>query len=173
MKIQALLICTLLAVSNVASAQSAAEVAQARTAARLAAEKAAAEKAAEEKAAAERAAAEKAAADKAAAEKAAPPAKVYREGVVKVGDEMKETLGRVTDLDKADNGCYLTLRNDKNNEIIELGKMEFCTQKPSLKGKKVELEYRMETVQAASCYGDPKCKKTETVPLIVAVKVLN
>lgn len=173
MKIQSLLlICTALAVASDAGAQSAAELAQARTAAKIAAEKAAAEKAAEEKAAADKAAAEKAAAEKAAAEKA-PPAKVYREGVVKVGDEMKETLGRVTDVDKADNGCYLTLRNDKNNEIIELGKMEFCTQKPSLKGKKVELEYRMETVQAASCYGDPKCKKTEVVPLVVAVKVLN
>jgi hypothetical protein len=85
---------------------------------------------------------------------------------------MKETLGRITDLDKGDNGCFLILRNDKNGELIELGKMEFCSQK-QLKGKKVELEYKMETVQAASCYGDPKCKKTETVPLVVGVKVLD
>ncbi len=103
----------------------------------------------------------------------APPVKTYREGVVKVGEEMKETLGRITDLDKADNGCFLILRSDKNNELIELGKVEFCTQKPSLKGKKVELEYRMETVQAAACYGDPKCKKTETLPYVVSVKVLE
>jgi hypothetical protein len=102
----------------------------------------------------------------------AAPAKTLRQGVVKVGDEMKETLGRVTDLDKGDNGCFLILRNDRNGEIIELGKMEFCSQK-QLKGKKVELEYKMETVQAASCYGDPKCKKTETVPLVVGVKVLE
>jgi hypothetical protein len=100
------------------------------------------------------------------------PQKILRPGVVKVGEEMKETLGRVTDLDKADNGCFLILRNDRNGEIIELGKMEFCSQK-QLKGKKVELEYRMETVQAASCYGDTKCKKTETVPLVVGVKVLE
>ena len=100
------------------------------------------------------------------------PAKTLRQGVVKVGDEMKETLGRVTDLDKGDNGCFLILRNDRNGELIELGKMEFCSQK-QLKGKKVELEYKMETVQAASCYGDPKCKKTETVPLVVGVKVLE
>jgi hypothetical protein len=102
----------------------------------------------------------------------AAPAKTFRQGVVKVGDEMKETLGRVTDLDKGDNGCFLILRNDRNGEIIELGKMEFCSQK-QLKGKKVELEYKMETVQAASCYGDPKCKKTEIVPLVVGVKVLE
>jgi hypothetical protein len=98
--------------------------------------------------------------------------KTFRPGVVKVGEEMKETLGRITDLDKGDNGCFLILRNDKNGELIELGKMEFCNQK-QLKGKKVELEYKMETVQAASCYGDPKCKKTETVPLVVGVKVLD
>lgn len=102
----------------------------------------------------------------------AAPAKTFRPGVVKIGDEMKETLGRITDLDKGDNGCFLILRNDKNGELIELGKMEFCSQK-QLKGKKVELEYKMETVQAASCYGDPKCKKTETVPLVVGVKVLE
>jgi hypothetical protein len=112
---------------------------------------------------------------KPSASEAAPapaPAKTFRQGVVKVGDEMKETLGRVTDLDKGDNGCFLILRNDRNGEIIELGKMEFCSQK-QLKGKNVELEYRMETVQAASCYGDTKCKKTETVPLVVRVKVLE
>lgn len=103
---------------------------------------------------------------------AAAGQKTFRPGVVKVGEEMKETLGRVTDLDKGDNGCFLILRNDKNGELIELGKMEFCSQK-QLKGKKVELEYKMETVQAASCYGDPKCKKTETVPLVVGVKVLE
>ncbi len=101
------------------------------------------------------------------------PAKTYRAGVVKIGEEMKETLGRVTDLDKADNGCFLILRNDKNGELIELGKMEFCTQKPSLKGKNVELEYRLETIQASTCYGDPKCKKTETMPYVVSVKVLE
>ncbi len=103
----------------------------------------------------------------------AAPAKTYRAGVVKIGEEMKETLGRVTDLDKADNGCFLILRNDKNGELIELGKMEFCTQKPSLKGKNVELEYRLETIQASTCYGDPKCKKTETLPYVVSVKVLE
>lgn len=102
----------------------------------------------------------------------ATSAKTFRPGIVKIGDEMKETLGRITDLDKGDNGCFLILRNDKNGELIELGKMEFCSQK-QLKGKKVELEYKMETVQAATCYGDPKCKKTEVVPLVVGVKVLE
>lgn len=108
-----------------------------------------------------------------AAEPAPPPEPTYKDGVVKVGKELKRTLGRVTDVEKGDNGCYLTLRDDKKSEFIEIGNMEFCTQKPSLKGQKVELTYSMETIQASSCYGDPKCRKTETVPLVVKVTVQN
>ncbi len=103
----------------------------------------------------------------------APPAIVYKEGVIKVGSEMKQTLGEVTDVDKGDNGCYLTLKNEKGVEFIEVGKFELCTQKPSLKGKRVALAFSLETIQAASCYGDPKCKKTETVPLVVGAKIVE
>lgn len=106
----------------------------------------------------------------------APPAApviVYKEGVIKVGEEMKQTLGTLTDVDKGDNGCYLTLKNEKGVEFIEVGKFEICSQKPPLKGKRVALAFSLETIQAASCYGDPKCKKTETVPLVVGVKVVE
>ncbi len=99
---------------------------------------------------------------------AAPPS-----GKIKIGGEDKLTIAKVADVDKGDNGCYLTLKSDKGAEYIELGKFEFCSRKPSLKGKKVELAYSMETVQAASCYGDPKCKKTEVVPLIISVKIVE
>lgn len=101
------------------------------------------------------------------------PALVYKDGVVKVGSELKQSRGRVTDIEKGDNGCYLTLRNEKNNEFIEVATFEMCTQKPPLKGKQVEMVYSMETIQAADCYGDPKCKRTETVPIITAVKILD
>lgn len=107
---------------------------------------------------------------------ATPPAvaaPVYREGVVKVGSELKQSRGRITDVDKGDNGCYLTLRNEKNNEFIEVATFEICLQKPPLKGKQVEMVYSMETIQAGDCYGDPKCKRTETVPVITAVKILD
>ena len=103
----------------------------------------------------------------------APPAVVYKEGVVKVGNEMKQTLGTVIDVDKGDNGCYLTLKSTTGGDLIELGKFEFCRQKSSLMGKRVALVFSMETIQAESCYGDPKCKKTETVPLVVDVKILD
>ena len=100
---------------------------------------------------------------------AEPPPPVYKDGVVKIGNDLKRTIGKVTDVEKGDNGCYLTLMDDKKFEFIEIGVMELCTQKPPLKGKKVELVYKLETIQASSCYGDPKCKKTETVPLVIKV----
>jgi hypothetical protein len=103
----------------------------------------------------------------------AAPAVVYKEGVIRVGTEMKQTLGTLTDVDKGDNGCYLTLKDEKGVEFIEVGKFEICTQKPPLKGKRVALAYSLESIQAASCYGDPKCKKTETVPLVVGVKIVE
>ena len=104
---------------------------------------------------------------------AAPPAMIYKDGVIKVGNDLKQTKGRVTDVDKGDNGCYLTLRNEKNNEFIEVGLFPICMQKPPLKGMKVELTYNMETIQAGDCYGDPKCKRTETIPVITAVKIVE
>ena len=103
----------------------------------------------------------------------AAPAVVYKEGVIRVGTEMKQTLGTMTDVDKGDNGCYLTLKDEKGAEFIEIGKFEICTQKPPLKGKRVALAYSLETIQATTCYGDPKCKKTETVPLVVGVKIVE
>ncbi|MBL0122490.1 MAG: hypothetical protein IPP88_07055 [Betaproteobacteria bacterium] len=109
----------------------------------------------------------------AAAVPPAPPAIVYKEGVIKVGTEMKQSLGVLTDTDKGDNGCYVTFKDEKGAEFIELGRFELCSLKPPLKGKKVALAYSVETIQAASCYGDPKCKKTETVPLIVGIKVVE
>lgn len=104
---------------------------------------------------------------------AAAPKMTPHEGVVKIGGALKQTRGRVTDVDKGDNGCYITFRDDKKNEIIEVGKFELCAQKPPLKGKQVEMEYNMETIQAGDCYGDPKCKKTETIPVIVSVKIVE
>ena len=103
----------------------------------------------------------------------AAPALVYKDGVVKVGSELKQSRGRITDVDKGDNGCYLTLRNEKNAEFIEVATFPICTQTPPLKGKQVEMVYTMETIQAGDCYGDPKCKRTETVPVITAVKILD
>ena len=102
---------------------------------------------------------------------APPPA--LREGFVKVGSTIKPSRGRVTDVDKGDNGCYLTISDEKKSEYIEVGSFALCTQKPPMKGKRVEVEYTMETIMAGDCYGDPKCKRTETVPYITSVKIVD
>lgn len=102
-----------------------------------------------------------------AAEPAPPPS------VVKIGNENKRTVGTVVDTDTGDLACYLTLKDGKGSEFIEAGKAEFCTQKPPLKGKEVRLTYKLETLPASSCNGDPKCTKTETIPFVIEVKVLN
>lgn len=101
------------------------------------------------------------------------PTPTYKDGVVKVGSELKKSVGRVTDVEKGDNGCYLTLKDEKNIEFIEIGTFDLCSIRPSLKGQRVELAYKLETIAASSCYGDPKCKKMETVPLVVKVNVLK
>lgn len=105
----------------------------------------------------------------------ASTASVDKEGYVTVGGIIKPSRGRVTDVDKGDNGCYVTYLDDKNakSEYIEVGGYDLCSQKPPLKGKRVELVFKMEAIQAGDCYGDPKCKRTETVPFIVSVKIIE
>ncbi|MBL8510255.1 MAG: hypothetical protein JNM52_01300 [Betaproteobacteria bacterium] len=101
-----------------------------------------------------------------------PPEPKLREGIVKVGSVLKKSIGRLTDVDAGDNGCYITLKDDKGDEFIEITELAFCKKKPSLIGKRVELEYRMETIRASSCGNDPKCKKTTTEPFVVNITVL-
>lgn len=102
-----------------------------------------------------------------------PPAPAAATGSVKFGKETKITLGKVIDVERADNGCLINFKNDKGDEFIELGLSKFCMLKPPLKGKQIEMEYRMETVSASECAGNSKCKKTESLPIVVEVKVLN
>ena len=93
-------------------------------------------------------------------------------GFVKIGTEFKPAVGRVVDVEKGDNGCYVTILDVKEREFVEVGEYALCTQKPPIKGKKVEIEYRLESMQAASCNGNPKCTKRETGPYISSIKVI-
>lgn len=90
---------------------------------------------------------------------------------VKVGNATKIAVGTVTSLDNGDIACYVHLRDDAGKSFTEKADFDICFQKPSLVGKRVTLTYKLEKVMAASCQGDPDCKKTDTVPLIVAVKI--
>ena len=87
---------------------------------------------------------------------------------VKVGNATKIAVGTVTSLD---NACYVHLRDDAGKSFTEKADFDICFQKPSLVGKRVTLTYKLEKVMAASCQGDPDCKATETVPLIVTASI--
>jgi hypothetical protein len=105
------------------------------------------------------------------APKAAPPAPPST--VVSVGKERKQTIGKITDLDKGDNGCYVVFVDEKKNEFVEVGTFDLCAISPSPKGKRAEFTYKVETIPASSCGGDKKCTKTETLAIITSIKVLE
>lgn len=90
---------------------------------------------------------------------------------VKVGNATKIAVGTVTSLDNGDIACYVHLRDDAGKSFTEKADFDICFQKPSLVGKRVTLTYKLEKVMAASCQGDPDCKATETVPLIVTASI--
>ena len=104
---------------------------------------------------------------------APPPPPPPPAGFTLVGKEFKPIVGKVVDVEKGDAGCLVIIADAKNREFIELGAFELCTRKPPLKGKKIEVEYKMESVMAASCDGNPKCTKKETVPYLASVKVVD
>jgi hypothetical protein len=93
-------------------------------------------------------------------------------GTVKVGKEIKKTVGVVTELQAGDVACYLTLKDDKGAVFHEMGDFEIC-EKSSLIGKRVTLTYKMGNVMADECQGNPDCMKTRRVPLVTAVKVMD
>jgi hypothetical protein len=105
------------------------------------------------------------------APKAAPPAPTST--VITIGKERKQTVGKISDLDKGDNGCYVVFMDDKKNEFVEVGTFDLCAMSPSPKGKRAEFTYKVETIPASSCGGDKKCTKTETLAIITAIKVLE
>jgi hypothetical protein len=105
------------------------------------------------------------------APKAAPPAPPST--VATFGKERKQTVGKISDLDKGDNGCYVVFSDDKKNEFVEVGTFDLCAMSPSPKGKRAEFTYKVETIPASSCGGDKKCTKTETLAIITSIKVLE
>jgi hypothetical protein len=91
---------------------------------------------------------------------------------VRIGNEVKKTVGVLTELQAGDVACYLSLKDDKGVEFQEMGDFSIC-EKPSLVGKRLRLTYELGNVMAEECQGDPDCTKTRTVPLVMSVKVLG
>ena len=97
------------------------------------------------------------------------PAPSHAQDTVKVGQEIKRTAGTITAMNAGDVACYLTLRDDKGARFEEMADFEICQQR-ALLNKRVALSYRPQSVMSPDCQGDPACKKTRTVALVVGAK---
>jgi len=89
---------------------------------------------------------------------------------VTVGGEKKRAFGTPTAFQNGDTACYVTLKDDRGATFDELADFDLCTMEKSLKGKRLALTYKTARVMAASCQGNPDCKKSETVVLIASAK---
>ncbi len=92
---------------------------------------------------------------------------------VKIGQATKKTVGTVTATNSGDIACYLTLKDDRGVVFEEMAKFEICHQKPPLAGKRVSLTYALQSVMADECGGNPDCKKTRTVALVSAARIVD
>jgi hypothetical protein len=91
---------------------------------------------------------------------------------VKIGNETKNASGVLIGLQSGDVACYLTLKDQKGQEFTELAIFEIC-EMTQLVGKRVRMSYRIESVLADSCQGDPECKDTQKVAIVSTIKVLK
>lgn len=75
-------------------------------------------------------------------------------------------------VEAGDVACYLTVDRGKGDETLK-GDFDLCPNgaydATSLVGQKVKIATRKDKVIAASCQGNPECKDTETVDLVVAI----
>ncbi|MBL8520984.1 MAG: hypothetical protein JNK75_09955 [Betaproteobacteria bacterium] len=102
-----------------------------------------------------------------------PPPPPAQEPTQKIGKEIKLAMGKVLDIERQDNGCLINFVNDKKQDAIELALPEFCVRKPPLKGQTLHFIYKMMTVLADECLGNPRCKKMEERPVIVEANPLK
>ena len=92
---------------------------------------------------------------------------------VKIGNQVKNTVGTVIDLNQGDIACYMILKDDTGKEFNESAVFELCNKRPSLKGQRVALTYKLQNVQSAECQGDPNCKKSHRIALVTSATVLG
>lgn len=89
---------------------------------------------------------------------------------VSVGNMTKHAFGTPVSFQNGDRGCLIMFEDDRGRPFRELAEFELCPQEKALKGKRLALTYKATRVQSPSCQGDPDCKKSDTVVLVVAVK---
>ena len=91
---------------------------------------------------------------------------------VKIGNETKKSNGLLTALQSGDVACYLTLKDKNGTAFTEMAIFEICEMQKMV-GKRVRLSYRIESVIADSCQGNPECQDTRKVALVSAIRALT
>ncbi|MCC8430944.1 hypothetical protein LJ725_18375 [Reyranella aquatilis] len=89
---------------------------------------------------------------------------------VTVGGVKKRAFGIPIEFQNGDVACRITLKDDRGATFDEAADFDLCAQERALKGKRLALTYKAARVMAASCQGDPDCKKSETIVLIASAK---
>ena len=89
---------------------------------------------------------------------------------VTVGGERKRAFGTPISFQNGDTACFVTLKDDRGVTFEEAADFDLCVKDKSFKGKRLALTYKTARVMAASCQGDPDCKKSDTIVLIVSAK---
>lgn len=79
---------------------------------------------------------------------------------------------KIKSLIPGDRACYIELDDAQEVVSSEMASFELCDQQ-ELIGKRVQLQRKPTPVMATSCEGNPECRETETVNLIVAAKVVQ
>jgi hypothetical protein len=95
---------------------------------------------------------------------------VAAQDTVSVGNMTKHAFGTPVSFQTDDKGCLVTFEDDRGRPFRELADSDLCAQEKALKGKRLALTYKATRVQSPSCQGDPDCKKSDQVVLVVAVK---
>jgi hypothetical protein len=92
---------------------------------------------------------------------------------VLVGGMRKRVSGTLVAADAGDIACYLSLRDDDEEDFQELADFDLCERAEELVGSRVQLSYALQAVAASDCQGDPECDQSETVALVTAMGVLD
>jgi len=73
---------------------------------------------------------------------------------------------RIKSLTHGDTACYITLENARGKRSEENHSVQLC-EKTKLIAQQARLKPERSPGMTAACQGDPECKKTQTVNLIV------
>jgi hypothetical protein len=86
-----------------------------------------------------------------------------------VGKERKMTQGKLLSAESGDVACYLQLEDLDGEPFSEMAEFEVCEAADALIGRDLQLGYRLGSVMAQSCQGNPDCTDSDEVALVISL----